>query len=571
RTVRTEARIEQILSLDVEKKKPLRIEKTISVHTSRDWAISEPLAATRNALHRAGRWEDLRDSHRLAWEHIWDRADIRIDGTDEEAQLLLRFNVFHLIQTTSMNVIDLDVGVPARGLHGEAYRGHIFWDELFIFPLLNFRFPEVTRSLLMYRYRRLNEARHLAIEAGHEGAMFPWQSGSDGREESQVLHLNPKSGRWIPDDTHRQRHINAAIAYNVWQYFQVTDDREFLSFYGAEMLLEVARFWASISTYDADRERYEIHHVVGPDEFHTRYPGAESSGLSNNAYTNVMACWTLGTACRAFEMLSEDCRVEISERLGITDDEFERWDHISRKMFIPFHGDGIISQFEGYADLEELDWEGYREKYGDIQRLDRILEAEGDSPNRYKAGKQADVLMLFYLFSAEELGDLFERLGYRFDRDLIPRNIDYYTRRSSDGSTLSRVVHSWVLARSERERAWELFLSALGSDLSDIQGGTTAEGIHLGALAGSVDLMQRGHTGIDVRDDVLWLNPCLPEQLEELRLGIRYRGHWLSLVIHRNRFSITAEKGWAKPVQIGVHDTIHSLKQGQSRSFSIRC
>ena len=134
---------------------------------------------------------------------------------------------------------------------------------------------------------------------------------------------------------------------------------------------------------------------------------------------------------------------------------------ISRKMFVPFQDDGIISQFEGYEQLEEFPWEAYRKKYGDIQRLDRILEAEGDNPNRYKASKQADVLMLFYLFSTEELRDIFEHLHYPFDAEMIPKNINYYMARTSHGSTLSRIVHSWVLARGDRKQAWELFAQAL--------------------------------------------------------------------------------------------------------------
>src|SRR5690606_37414228 len=159
------------------------------------------------------------------------------------------------------------------------------------------------------------------------------------------------------------------------------------------------------------------------------------------------------------------------------------------------------SQFEGYERLEEFDWEGYRAKYGDIQRLDRILEAEGDSVNCYKASKQADVLMLFYLFSSEELESVFTRLGYPFPHESIPRIIDYYVHRTSNGSTLSRIVHSWVLARADRTRSWALLEEALESDIADIQGGTTAEGIHLGAMAGTVDLVQRGHTGLEIHED----------------------------------------------------------------------
>ena len=133
--------------------------------------------------------------------------------------------------------------VTARGLNGEAYRGHVFWDELYVYPFLNFRLPEITRSLLLYRYRRLDEARAAAAAAGYRGAMFPWQSGSDGQEETQVVHLNPLSGRWEPDLSRNQRHVNAAIFYNVWQYYQATDDVDFLRDHGAEMMLEIARFW----------------------------------------------------------------------------------------------------------------------------------------------------------------------------------------------------------------------------------------------------------------------------------------------------------------------------------------
>ena len=161
-------------------------------------------------------------------------------------ELKLRVHIFHCLQTASPHSIDLDVGIPARGWHGEAYRGHIFWDELFIFPFLSLRLPTLTRALLSYRYRRLPEAKRAAREEGFEGAMFPWQSGSNGREETQKLHLNPESGRWNPDNTHRQRHINAAIAFNIWQYYEATDDYEFLTAFGAEMFLEIARFWASI-------------------------------------------------------------------------------------------------------------------------------------------------------------------------------------------------------------------------------------------------------------------------------------------------------------------------------------
>lgn len=561
--------IEQRLFVDCQRERPLRVEKVVALYTSRDHAISEPTVAACSEIRRAGAFDEIYASQALAWKHLWNRADIEVSDADPGSQRILRLHIFHLLQTTSLNSIDLDVGVPSRGLHGEAYRGHIFWDELFIFPFLNLRVPELARSLLMYRFRRREEAQHLAKKAGYQGAMYPWQSGSSGREESQTLHLNPQSGRWIPDNTHRQRHISAAIAYNIWQYFQSTGDIEFLSFYGVEMLLQIARFWAGIATYNAKRGRYEIHGVVGPDEFHTQYPETDSLGLKNNAYTNIMAAWVLRYAGRALELLAEDRQLELLEQLRIEDEEPRRWHEISRKMFVPFHGDGIISQFEGYEVLQELAWDRYREKYGDIQRLDRILEAEGDTPNRYKASKQADVLMLFYLFSSEELHDLFQHLEYAFDPAMILRNVNYYMARTSHGSTLSQVVHSWVLARSDREQAWQLFGRALASDVADIQGGTTPEGIHLGAMAGTVDVIQRCYTGIEMREGVLWLNPCLPNELGEIKLRIRYHGHWLRLHVTHETLAVSFEQGWSGPAKIGFRDQVYTFSEGDHREFRL--
>ncbi len=368
-------RISHRLLVDCHQHQTLRIEKIVAIYTSRDYAISEPSLAARQTIRRAGDFAELYQSHQLAWQHLWSISDIVLQDGDTATHFILRLHIFHLLQTTSPNTIGRDVGVPARGWHGEAYRGHIFWDELFIFPFLTLRFPKLTRSLLMYRYRRLPEAKHRADQAGYHGAMFPWQSGSDGREESQSLHLNPQSGRWLPDDSQLQRHVNAAIAYNIWQYYQVTHDIEFLSDYGAELLLEIARFWASIATYNAARKRYEIHAVVGPDEFHTHYPDAALPGLKNNAYTNCMASWVLRCASTVLNLLDEERRGQLRTVLVINDEELLRWDSISRNMFIPFHDDGIISQFEGYETLKEFDWEDYAKKGIDLQRLDRILEA----------------------------------------------------------------------------------------------------------------------------------------------------------------------------------------------------
>lgn len=554
------AKVGHDIGVDVVAGESVTVEKIVTLFTGHDPAVSDPSDEAQRWVSRLGRFDEILDGHVLAWTHLWSRFSIELDGHDDSLRII-RFHLLHLLQTVSPNTVDLDAGVPARGLHGEAYRGHIFWDELFVFPVLNLRLPALTRSLLQYRYRRLAEARSAAHEAGLPGAMFPWQSSSDGREESQQLHLNPNSGRWNPDPSRHQHHIGLAIAFNVWQYYEATADVEFLTEYGAEMLVEIARFFVGLASYDESRHRYTINGVIGPDEFHSGYPDAPYDGIDNNAYTNVMCVWVILRALDALDLIPLQIRSDLLETLGVRADEMRRWTEVSRRMFVPFH-DGVISQFESYGQLAELDWDAYRGRYGDIARLDRILEAEGDDINRYQASKQADVLMLFYLLSAEELGGLFERLGYQLESEAIPRTIDYYMARTSHGSTLSAVVHSWVLARANRDKAMEYFERVLQSDIGDIQGGTTSEGIHLAAMAGSIDLLQRCFSGLETRGDRLVLCPQWPETMGELRFAIFYRGHRLVLRISGTQVEVSADEGTQPPIEIECRGEVVELRSG---------
>ncbi|MFC9279830.1 glycoside hydrolase family 65 protein [Streptomyces collinus] len=512
----------QHLRLSLAPGRTVTVDKTVALHTSHDAALSDPLRAAVDRAASAPGFDDLLAAHATAWEQLWRRAELDVPG---DPGRILRLHRFHVLQTLSPHTADLDVGVPARGLHGEAYRGHVFWDELFVLPYLNLHLPEVSRALLHYRYRRLDAARHAAREAGLRGALYPWQSGSDGREETQRLHLNPRSGRWLPDHTRLQRHVGSAVAYNVWQYCEATGDTGFLHTEGAEMLLLIARLWADSAVYDEHLGRHRIRGVVGPDEYHDAYPDADRPGLDDNAYTNVTAAWVLARALDLLRVLPEPRRRELTEQIGLDGDEAARWEEVSRTLHVPFH-DGVISQFEGYGDLAELDWHGYRARYGDIRRLDRILEAEGDTVNRYKASKQADVLMLGYLFAPDELRSLFTRLGHRLDDDTWSATVDHYLHRTSHGSTLSGLVHGWILARARRTDAWGFVQEALRGDIADVQGGTTGEGIHLGAMAGTLDLVQRCLTGLETRDGKLWLDPVHLPELSSYGFSLRYRGNW---------------------------------------------
>jgi trehalose 6-phosphate phosphatase len=550
---------------------PVTIEKLVAVHTSRDVATAHPRDAAVASVALCPSFDRLLEPHELAWDQLWRRFHLDLAAVPGDAGRdtlrTLRLCLFHVLQVASVHSGDVDAGLPARGLHGEGYRGHVFWDELFVLPVLTLRMPGVARSALLYRVRRLGAARRAARAAGRRGAMFPWQSGSDGREESPPVHLNPLSGRWLPDVSHLQRHVGLAVAYDVWQYFQATGNLEFLADQGAEVLLEIARFFADLTEHDPATDRYHIRGVMGPDEYSTRYPGAAEPGIDDNAYTNVMTVWLLLRARDTLGILPSARRAELVETLGLDAREQIRWHDITRRMYVPIAADGVISQFEGYRDLDELDWDALRDRHGDVARLDRILESEGRSVDDYQASKQADVLMLFYLLSADELRILLERLGYALPPEAIPATVEYYLARTAHGSTLSALVHAWVLARAHRDDAMEHFERALRSDVADIQRGSTAEGVHLGAMAGCIDLLQRCFAGLETRHDALWFNPHWPARLGPLEFGVQYRGQGLLVHVTGREVRVSAEPGPGRPVRVGCGDDVRELAPGQSVRF----
>ena len=284
----------------------------------------------------------------------------------------------------------------------------------------------------------------------------------------------------------------------------------------------------------------------------------------------MLVAWICKTVQEVLDLLPERRRRSLCAKIGLAENEIQMWKDMSRKMFVPFHGDGIISQFEGYEQLEELDWESYHAKYGNIQRLDRILRAEGDTPDRYKLSKQADTLMLFFLFSEEELQRLFERLGYEYAPDTASKNIAYYEPRTTHGSTLSFVVHATILADLDPERAWEMFMTALESDVGDIQGGTTQEGIHMGVMAGTLDLIQRGYVGAEIRDSTLYFGPKLNDRLDGLSLLMRFRETSVEVTLKEGKLTIaTQTDGFNRSIKVGLGDEVREIKDEERYALTL--
>ncbi len=542
------------------------LRKIISLRNSLNDA--DPLKDCEQDLKQAAGFDELLEQSVNAWNRIWSKVDIQVQG-DRLAQKILRMHLYHLFVTTSPLNVNLDAGIPARGLHGEAYRGHIFWDELYILPIFNLSFPEISRSVLMYRYRRLQAARDYAVAHGHRGAMFPWQSGSSGREETQVLHLNPVSGKWGDDYSSLQRHVSLAIAYNIWEYYHATLDHEFLENYGAEVFLDICNYWTGLCRKDPDTGRYHIEGVMGPDEFHEKYPGAGKGGLRDNAYTNLMVAWALRRAFQIREILTEGMFREIAGKIGLTPEEIENWQHIAHHLNIVFGPDSIIAQYDGYFDLKEPDWDFFRKKYGNVYRMDRLLKAEGLSPDDYKVAKQADALMIFYNLRQEEVTEILADMGYQPDPGYVGHNLKYYLQRTSHGSTLSRIVHA-KLARmtGENQLGWQLYREALTSDYKDIQGGTTSEGIHAGVMAGTIWIALNVYAGLDLRGDYPSFAPALPETWEALSFNFSFRGIRYYSEIQKDLLTITA----GAPHQAEVYAVVNgqTVKLTPGVPFSIR-
>ncbi|HPJ00374.1 MAG TPA: glycoside hydrolase family 65 protein, partial [Enterococcus sp.] len=456
-TEETDTKISQTLTLQAQEGTAYTFEKTVLVDQYREHEDIPTIDFSADFPT----FEESYQASAAAWKALWATAGIEIDG-DLMSQKMLNLHTFHLLASASPNGNkNLDASVTARGLHGEAYRGHIFWDELFILPFYIIHFPETAKELLLYRYRRLEMAKKDAKKAGYEGAMFPWQSGLDGTEQSQELHLNPISGEWKEDHSRLQRHVSLAIAYNVWQYWHNTNDVAFMEKYGLELMLEIAQFWQSAATFDETTQRYFIDRVMGPDEFHESYPNAEKGGLKNNAYTNMMVVWLFEEIERLNEQLSSEIVQSIQAKAGITQQQIEKMAAMKHQLGLEINENGIIAQFEGYFDLKDLDWDHYKEKYGNIYRMDRILNAEGESADAYKVAKQADSLMIFYNFSKEQVRLILEDLNYQLPNDYVERNLNYYLERTSHGSTLSRVVHAQLAAMvDDQDLACKLYQEA---------------------------------------------------------------------------------------------------------------
>ncbi len=536
------------LAWEIEAGEKLVLEKSMVVYSSND--LADPGVAANRSLKKALKkgYVQLKADHTPFWEEIWFKTDMVIEG-DLKAQTVLRFNHYHNFIATPFHSDCLPIG--ARGLSCQAYQGSAFWDqEIFNLPVYYYTKPEIARNILTYRYKTLDGARQKARELGYEGAFYAWVSGKSGRELCpSFFFTDVLSGRNIRNHFNDwQMHISPDIVYAIWNYYLATGDWDFIEEYGAEIILEVARFLYSFAYFKKDKNRYELIRLLGPDEYH--------ENIDNNAFTNYQTRFSLHTALIVYDRLKEinpGYLTELFKRLNLSEEDYRQWEEMARLIYLPQPDpeNGLIEQFRGYYDLEDV--LPFRLEERLIDKSEYWGWPNGVAVHT-RVTKQADVLQLLCLQDI-------------FPPDIVKRNYDFYEPYCQHGSSLSPAVHAIVAAKAGYiEQAYEYFMRSCMIDLAGtnkaFSGGTFIGGIHTASCGAAWQVIAFGFAGIRISEEGIGLNPVLPGHWHEVRFKVFYRGQELFLTISQASFSISASSENSAPVQINAYGHNAVLQPG---------
>jgi kojibiose phosphorylase len=514
----------EYFEFDGTENKTVVIDKFIITYTSRDVKKGLLKSTVEKELFAfAGEGIDKElQRHIEVYEELWSVADINIEG-DEEADKALRFNIFHLM--SSVNENDPMVSIAAKALHGEGYKGHVFWDtEIFMLPFFIYVHPKAAKTLLMYRYNMLDAARKNAALNGYKGAQYPWESADTGEEETPKWgfdYMGNPVRIWTGDLEH---HITADIAFAVWEYFRATEDIEFMLNYGAEIIFETARFWVSRCEYVKELDRYEINNVIGPDEFHEH--------VDNNAYTNYLAKWNIKKGLELINMLKEKYPEHyhaISNKICLTNEEMEKWKEVEEKIYIPYDKDKkLIEQFEGYFDKKDYVIDKFDENNMPIWPEGVDITKLGDT----QLIKQADVVMLMLL------------LGEEFDEETKRINYEYYEKRTMHKSSLGPSMYAIMgLKVGDHKNAYQSFMRSANVDLVDNQG-NTKEGLHAASAGGTWQVAVFGFGGMEIdKEGALNINSWLPEKWDKLSYKVFWKGNLIEVIVTKQEVTVKKLKG----------------------------
>jgi trehalose/maltose hydrolase-like predicted phosphorylase len=497
-----------------------RLRRLVTVFTGRDEPDPAARAAGRLGEAAAIGLPGLLQRNAAAWAERWATADVEITG-DDELQRRVRFASYHLIGCA--NPDDPYAAPGARSLTGERYKGHVFWDnETFVLPHFVYTHPPTARAMLGYRHHTLQAARENAQVRGWRGAAYAWESADTGEDVTPAYYITASGERKDVRTGEQEHHLNADIGIAVWQYWQATGDEAYLLAEGAEILLELARFWASRAEGGADG-RWHVRRVIGPDEYH--------EDVDDNAYTNQLAAWLLVQAGDLAGWLRErrpDRWRSLVAALDLDDREPAGWRAVAAGLVDGLDPEtGLIEQHRGFHQLEAVDLAALEPRTTTLE----VLFGWGRL-GPLKLVKQADVVLLLAL------------LGERYPSAVQEANFHYYEPLTVHDSSLSPAVHALVAARlGDLDTAVRYLQQAVRLDLDFDQGVTAAGGVHIATLGGIWQALVLGFGGMTVADGGQpRFTPHVPASWGSLRFRVRWRGILLEVTATGNTAAVNCAR-----------------------------
>lgn len=528
-------------TVKLKQNKKLKITKYACIYTSIDenYIDEEDKAKEIDKIFQST-YEEQKVLHNAEAEEFWKYAKINIDGISMEDEATICYSQFQLYGMTPWETDK--ASIAAKGLSGEGYKGHAFWDtEIYMLPFYYYTYPRIARNLLMYRYNGLEGAREKAEEYGYEGAMYPWESAAGGREETPLFAaLNIHTGKAAPVWSGRkEHHVTADIAFAVLNYYGITGDDEFLDNYGSEILAETSKFWVSRAV--EKNGRLEILDIIGPDEY--------DEHIDNNAFTNYMAKFCVDNTLKIVGRIKSE-KPEIYKRLNDktnVDEWICRFKEFSDKIYLPVpNADGIIPQDDTFLTKKEIP---NIEKYRKSQvKQSVLLDYSRDEVVDMQVLKQADTVMLLNLFP-----DL-------FDEDTVKKNVLFYEARTLHDSSLSYCAHAQACANiGAVDMSMDFFEKALEVDLVD-NPYDSVDGLHSASMGGIWNCIIQGYAGLSHNMDSLEFNPHLPEKWNNIKFYINVQGNYMKITVSNERVLIEPETKLHKAVKVRIWNREYSLQ-----------
>jgi alpha,alpha-trehalose phosphorylase len=485
---------------------------------------SNPAEATAE-LRLAPDFSALAREQETALDDFWRHASIEVGG-DPVLQQAVNWALYQLHQASAQVV---GRGIPAKGLTGQAYEGHYFWDtDVFVLPFLAHHSPRAAAELIRFRHALLPAARLRAEELSHVGALYPWRT-INGEEASAYYEAGTA-----------QFHIDAAVVYGIDSYVKATGDEELLWECGVEIAAETARFWADLGFFEKSNPTapsFHIHMCTGPDEY--------SALVDDNAYTNYMARFNLATAARWAQRmgaLHPDRYQDLADRIGLDSSEIDTWMKAAAAMELPIDPDlGITPQDARFLEREAWDWNTPDDQYPLLLNFHPLVIY------RHQVLKQADVVMAMFL------------LPDAFPDDLTRANFNYYDPITTSDSSLSPAIQAAVAARiGQSDLAVTYFRHAAFLDLANLAG-NTADGVHMATAGGVWQALISGFGGFTWRSELPYLAPNLPPEWDRLGFALSIRGSRVRVEVVRDRVTVGLEAG--DPVELDIWGTLHTIAE----------